>query len=87
MSLSEPNESQPKTASAWMLIVASIILFFMAVYKLSPISAPKFIQDFSIMNSVKAVMGENTMYHGILYIVLFTLVFLSAIMGFFYKEE
>lgn len=86
MSFSEPNESQSKTASAWMLIVASVILFFMAVYKLIPVSAPSFVPG-KIVDGLRAVMGENTLSHGLLYVMLFALVFSSAILGFFYKEE
>ena len=86
MSFSEPNETQAKTASAWMLITSSIILLFMVLYKILPISTPSFVPSF-ITGALKSVMGENSIYHGILYLFLFVLVFSSAILGFFYKED
>lgn len=86
MSFGEPNESQTKISSAWILIVVSIILFFMTMFKLVPMNIPTFVPS-SLTRLIRSVMGENSMYHGILYLILFVLVFSSAILGFFYKED
>lgn len=92
MSFGEPKGSDFKKAAAWELVIVSIILFIMVVYRLSPTSytpfsmIPSFITK-PISNGVGYFMGENTMVHTLLYVLLLVLVLSSVIIGFFYDEE
>jgi hypothetical protein len=92
MSFSEPKGSDLKKAAAWELVTVSIILFVMIVYRLSPTSYSPFSlipQSITkpISNGVGYFMGENSMVHTLLYVLLLVLVLSSVIIGFFYNDE
>jgi hypothetical protein len=67
-----PSGSMYQQAAAWMLVVVSLILFGMIVYK---IFKNKYSFNFSIMN-------EGSPLHTALYLLIFALVF-SATLSFF----
>ena len=79
MSAHLPRGSDYQVAAAWELIVASIILLVMILTRMALNNAkfssrvPKFLEN---------MMNEKGMAHLILYVVLFALVFSSA-MSFF----
>lgn len=81
MSTHIPTGSPYHQASGWMLIISSIILFFMVLYKLGE-HYPKFSVLSRFLSFMKPVMTEQKLSHLVLYIVLFALVFASA-MSFF----
>ena len=91
MSLEAPKGTEMKKIAAWESITASVLLFFMTVYKFlqiyrdpQPMSS---ILPASLNKIVVYVMGEHAISHAVLYLVVFTLVFSSAIMGYFYNEN
>lgn len=91
MSLVNPSGTVMKKAAAWELITASIILFFMIMYKSVQMyfkSQPgSGILPYSVNKFISKLMGENEYMHLGVYLVIFILVFSSAIMGFFYNED
>ncbi len=80
-----PPDQPTKQAAAWELIVASIILALMVAFKLLERSKSSLIDK--VPSMIKGLMGENQTAHLALYVVLFVLVFSSAIMGFFYEDK
>jgi hypothetical protein len=91
MSFEKPRGSEIQKFAAWEAITASIILFFMTAYKFLQIrygSQPGASMLPTIINKViVSVMGENELAHASLYLVVFVLVFSSAIMGYFYNDN
>lgn len=91
MSLEKPRGTEIQKIAAWEAIAASIILFFMTMYKFSQIysnSQPMAGMLPANFNKViENVMGEHKLAHAGLYLVIFLLVFSSAIMGYFYDDS
>ncbi len=84
MSFHAPIGTDLKKSSAWTGITASIILFIMVLYKMG---VQKFLPSNQTVTFVFAqVMGEDSRYHTLLYIILFILVLYSSIVGFYYDE-
>jgi hypothetical protein len=73
MSAHLPTGSQFKQAAAWELIVASVILFVMIVLRVM-IS-----KNWRIPSLLSNVMNEDSKMHLALYVLLFVLVFSSAL--------
>lgn len=93
MSLKTPEGTDLKKAAAWETIVASILLGIMIIYKCIQLNFDTKQVSLGyepLSKFVATVMGENKngpIYHIILYVVLFILVFSSSIMGFFYEDN
>lgn len=91
MRVEEPKGPPTKVASAWMAISASIILFFMVVIK--TLGRRKFpyipgLPENVITGSNDLIfMKESSNSHYFIYFLLFALVFISAFLGFFYKDD
>lgn len=81
MSAHMPKGSEFQQAAAWELLVASIILASLILYRFSKrnIFHAEGIRSFKGLGSL---IKENSIWHTILYIVLFVLVF-SAMLSFF----
>lgn len=91
MSLELPKGTETKKIAAWESIAASILLFFMVVYKsLQIYGVPQpgvNVLPTSVNKFVTNVMGEHALSHVALYFVIFALVFSSSIMGYFYNDS
>lgn len=79
-----PEGTMYQQAAAWELIIASIILFGMIVYRLKNNGMPS--MSGMSLKSGDYWMGEKSAGHFFIYFVLFVLVFSSA-MFFFTKDE
>jgi hypothetical protein len=91
MSHETQKETKMQKIAKWEIVTASILLLFMTIYKFSQeVYGPQpgsSILPASINKVIASVMGENELVHAGLYLVIFLLVFSSAIMGYFYENN